>query len=72
MSGTIVVRCPTDLHVVLVDEAKRQGVSLNNLCVSLLAGGIGFKPDLSRRIKAKDQKILELEAVIRDLREMTA
>jgi predicted HicB family RNase H-like nuclease len=43
MSGTIVVRCPVDLHADLVAEAERQGVSLNNLCVSLLAGGIHFK-----------------------------
>lgn len=43
MSGTIVVRCPADLHTALVVEAEKQGVSLNNLCVSLLAGGIHFK-----------------------------
>jgi predicted HicB family RNase H-like nuclease len=43
VSGTIVVRCPADLHVALVAQAERQGVSLNNLCVSLLAGGVHFK-----------------------------
>lgn len=43
MSGTVVVRCPADLHVALLAEAERQGVSLNNLCVALLAGGIHFK-----------------------------
>lgn len=43
MSGAILVRCPADLHRELVAEAERQGVSLNNLCVSLLAGGIHFK-----------------------------
>lgn len=43
MSGTIVVRGPAELHDQLVAEAERQGVSLNNLCVSLLAGGVGFK-----------------------------
>lgn len=43
MSGTIVVRCPAELHAELVAEAERQGVSLNNLCVALLAGGIGWK-----------------------------
>lgn len=43
MSGTIVVRGPADLHHALVAEAERQGVSLNNLCVALLSGGIGWK-----------------------------
>lgn len=43
MSGTIVVRCPADLHTALVAEAEKQGVSLNNLCTALLAGGIGWK-----------------------------
>ena len=43
MTGTIVVRCPADLHALLVAHAASQGVSLNNLCVSLLAGGIHFK-----------------------------
>lgn len=37
------VRCPADLHVALLAAAEKQGVSLNNLCVSLLAGGIHFK-----------------------------
>ena len=43
MSGTVVVRCPAELHAALIAEAESQGVSLNNLCVALLAGGIGWK-----------------------------
>jgi predicted HicB family RNase H-like nuclease len=34
---------PPALHEQLVDEARRQGVSLNQLIVTLLAGGVGFK-----------------------------
>lgn len=33
------------LHEALAAEAVRQGVSLNTLVVSLLAGGIGFRVD---------------------------
>jgi predicted HicB family RNase H-like nuclease len=42
-SGKILVRMPPALHEQLVAEAERQGVSLNQLVVTLLAGGIGFK-----------------------------
>lgn len=41
--GRILVRLPADLHTALVADAKRQGVSLNQLVVALLAGGIGWK-----------------------------
>ena len=34
---------PPALHEQLVEEARRQGVSLNQLVVTLLAGGVGFK-----------------------------
>jgi HicB-like protein involved in pilus formation len=44
-SGKFVLRLPMALHVQLTAEAKRQGVSLNQLCLALLAGGIGFKLD---------------------------
>lgn len=44
-SGRINLRMPTDLHAQLATEAERQGVSLNTLLVTLLAGGIGFKLD---------------------------
>jgi predicted HicB family RNase H-like nuclease len=38
-------RLPTALQEQLVAEAERQGVSLNTLIVSLLAGAIGFSLD---------------------------
>lgn len=36
------VRMPPALHAKLSERAAEQGVSLNQLCVALLAGGIGF------------------------------
>ena len=42
-SGKWVVRTPKSLHHKLVDTAKREGVSLNTLAVSLLAEGIGSR-----------------------------
>lgn len=42
-SGKWVVRTPKSLHHKLVDMAKREGVSLNTMTVSLLAEGIGHK-----------------------------
>jgi hypothetical protein len=33
---------PEGLHAQLLAIARDQGVSLNQLCVALLAGGIGF------------------------------
>jgi predicted HicB family RNase H-like nuclease len=44
-SGRTVLRMPTELHAQLALEAERQGVSLNTLLLTLLAGGIGFKLD---------------------------
>ncbi len=42
-SGKWVVRTPKSIHHRLVDMAKREGVSLNTLAVSLLAEGLGSK-----------------------------
>lgn len=45
-NGKILVRCPPAMHSQLVALAAEQRVSLNQLIVTLLAGGIGFKlPD---------------------------
>lgn len=44
-SGKILVRLPPALHEQLTILAEQQGVSLNQLVVVLLAGGIGFKLD---------------------------
>lgn len=42
MSGHVLVRMPPALHEALAARAAEQGVSLNQLAVVLLAGGIGF------------------------------
>lgn len=42
MSGQVLVRMPSALHEHLVALAAEQGVSLNQLCVVLLAGASGF------------------------------
>jgi predicted HicB family RNase H-like nuclease len=45
MSGKMLVRMPPALHKQLAAVATEQGVSVNQLTVALLAGGIGFKFD---------------------------
>lgn len=45
MSGKLIVRMPPALHEQLAAKAAEQGVSLNQLIVALLAGGINFKLD---------------------------
>jgi len=49
-SGKLNLRLPVELHAALVAEAERQGVSLNTLIVTLLAGAIGWaaKPPRGR------------------------
>lgn len=42
MSGKTQIRMPPALHEQLVAKAAEQGVSLNQLMVTLLAGGVGF------------------------------
>lgn len=42
-SGKWVQRVPKSLHKKLATEAKREGVSLNSLAISLLAEGLGKK-----------------------------
>jgi predicted HicB family RNase H-like nuclease len=42
-SGQFRVRVPVELHATLVDEAERQGVSLNTLIVALLAGAVNWR-----------------------------
>jgi predicted HicB family RNase H-like nuclease len=48
-SGRFNVRLPTGLHAALAVEAERQGISLNTLIVTLLAGGIGWQANTPRR-----------------------
>ena len=42
-SGKIALRIPAELHDELADEAERQGVSLNSLIQTFLAGAIGWR-----------------------------
>jgi antitoxin HicB len=42
-SGQLRLRLPVDLHNALALEAERQGVSLNMLLATLLAGAIGWR-----------------------------
>lgn len=42
-SGKWVQRVPKSLHMKLAAEAKREGVSLNSLAISLLSEGLGKK-----------------------------
>jgi predicted HicB family RNase H-like nuclease len=43
VSGKVLVRMPPALHEQLLRLAEEQGVSLNQLVVALLAGGVNFK-----------------------------
>ena len=61
MNGRVLVRMPISLHSKLVKEAKREKVSLNQLCVTKLATALN-QVDL--------QKILdipEVEELVEDL-----
>ena len=44
-SGQFRVRVPVSMHETLVARARREGVSLNTLIVSLLAEGLGSRGD---------------------------
>jgi antitoxin HicB len=43
-SGKWVLRAPRSLHRSLAERARREGVSLNMLAVTLLAEGLGHRP----------------------------
>lgn len=45
----LMVRLPDDLHAELVRQAAEQGVTLNNLLATLLAGAIGFSLKKGKR-----------------------
>ena len=42
-SGRFLVRLPRGLHQALADEARREGVSLNQFVATALAGAIGWR-----------------------------
>jgi predicted HicB family RNase H-like nuclease len=48
-SGKFVVRLPAELHAHLIEKAKAEGVSLNALVLSYLAGASGFKRERPKR-----------------------
>jgi predicted HicB family RNase H-like nuclease len=52
-SGQTMIRMPAGLHAALAAEAEAQGVSLNALMVTLLAGSIGWSgaPKDNRKTK---------------------
>ncbi|MCI4626891.1 MAG: type II toxin-antitoxin system HicB family antitoxin [Candidatus Magnetoovum sp. WYHC-5] len=41
-SGTVYIRTPKSLHKQLVEKAKAEGVSLNQLCIYLLSKNLGI------------------------------
>ena len=54
-AGTVMVRMPSRLHARLFAEARSQGVSMNQLCVSLLSeslGGLGVIKTAEERLTA--------------------
>ena len=40
-SGQLRLRMPRSLHRTLSERSKREGISMNQLCVYLLSGGVG-------------------------------
>jgi len=42
-SGQFKLRIPKSLHKVLADRSKQEGVSMNQLCVYLLAEGVAYE-----------------------------
>lgn len=44
-SGQVLLRMPRTLHAELVDQAEREGVSLNQFIVAALAGATGWRAD---------------------------
>jgi predicted RNase H-like HicB family nuclease len=40
-SGQLRLRMPRTLHRTLSERSKREGVSMNQLCIYLLSGGVG-------------------------------
>ncbi len=47
-SGKFNLRLPIDLHRALAEYAEREGVSLNTAAVTLIAGGLGYRPPSER------------------------
>ncbi len=60
-SGKWIQRVPRSLHKKLIEAAKRDGVSMNQYCTSLLAEGIGLKqiPAIVSR-----ELVLQLKSIV--------
>ena len=56
-SGKWVQRVPKSLHAKLIEQAKKDGVSLNTLVVSLIAAGLGLQLQHSKREKSSHTHI---------------
>jgi predicted HicB family RNase H-like nuclease len=50
----ITVRIPESLHSELLDEAKREGVSLNQLCLTKLARPLDWYRQKTKEIEEKE------------------
>ena len=48
------MRVPADLHVALITEAERQGVSLNLLIATVLAGAVGWQRQTADQPESPD------------------
>jgi hypothetical protein len=48
-SGRILLRLPSSLHAKLLEEAEREGVSLNQFAVAALAGAVGWRHEAPPR-----------------------
>jgi hypothetical protein len=44
----VILQVPVDLHTELKRRSEEQGVSMNQLALALLAGGVGFKLSAAR------------------------
>jgi predicted HicB family RNase H-like nuclease len=58
-SGQFRLRVPRGLHEALADEAERQGVSLNQLCATVLAGAVGWQGSIAGRVPQRTPAVAE-------------
>ncbi len=66
-SGKFVVRVPKSLHRRLVEEAEREGVSLNQLVNVALAGAVMWTQAIPAKIDTPDPRLPMDEARIADI-----
>ncbi|MCK9519212.1 MAG: type II toxin-antitoxin system HicB family antitoxin [Dehalococcoidia bacterium] len=61
-SGQFRLRVPRGLHEALAYEAERQGVSLNQLCATVLAGAVGWQGTIAGRAPERPAAVAEAPA----------